>query len=66
MDPFTVALAVFGIQKLRGKSTGRSFRDALLAAGGVQLGATAGIEGLKGFEAFGATGANSLGSGSLL
>lgn len=66
MDPFTVALAVFGVQKLRGKSTGRSFRDALLAAGGVQLGATAGIEGLKGFEALGATGANSLGSGSFL
>ena len=66
MDPFTVALAVFGVQKLRGKSTGRSFRDALLAAGGVQLGAAANIEGLKGFEALGATGANSLGSGSFL
>ena len=66
MDPFTVALAVFGVQKLRGKSTGRSFRDALLAAGGVQLGATAGIEGLKGFEALGASGAQSLGSGSFL
>ena len=60
MDPFTVALAVFGIQKLRGKSTGRSFRDALLAAGGVQLGATAGIEGLQGFQQFGASGANAL------
>lgn len=66
MDPFTVALAVFGIQKLRGKSTGRSFRDALLAAGGVQLGATAGIEGFKGFEALGATGDFSLGSGNFL
>jgi hypothetical protein len=66
MDPFTVALAVFGVQKLRGKSTGRSFRDALLAAGGVQLGAAASIEGLQGFEALGATGANSLGSGSFL
>ena len=66
MDPFTVALAVFGVQKLRGKSTGRSFRDALLAAGGVQLGATAGIEGLKGFEALGATGDFSLGSGNFL
>jgi len=60
MDPFTVALAVFGVQKLRGKSTGRSFRDALLAAGGVQLGATAGIEGLQGFSGLGATGANAL------
>jgi hypothetical protein len=60
MDPFTVALAVFGVQKLRGKSTGRSFRDALLAAGGVQLGATAGIEGLQGFSGLGASGANAL------
>ena len=60
MDPFTVALAVFGVQKLRGKSTGRSFRDALLAAGGVQLGATAGIEGLSGFSGLGATGTNAL------
>ena len=60
MDPFTVALAVFGIQKLRGKSTGKSFRDALLAAGGVQLGAAAGIEGLQGFSGLGASGANAL------
>ena len=50
MDPFTVALAVFGIQKLRGKSTGRSFRDALLAAGGTQL---AGMGGVGEFQAFG-------------
>jgi hypothetical protein len=65
MDPFTIALAVFGVQKLRGQSTGKSFRDALLAAGGVQLGASAGLEGFKGFEALGASGANSLGSGTL-
>lgn len=50
IDPFTAALAVFGVQKLRGKSTSRSFRDALLAAGGVQLGASAGVGGLQGFE----------------
>ena len=43
MDPFTVALAVFGVQKLRGKSTGRSFRDAILAAGGVQLAGMGGV-----------------------
>jgi hypothetical protein len=52
MDPFTVALAVFGVQKLRGQSTGKSFRDALLAATGAQaLSATnVGAElGLKGF-----------------
>jgi hypothetical protein len=60
MDPFTVALAVFGVQKLRGKSTSRSFRDALLAAGGVQLGASAGIGGLQGFSGLGATGTNAL------
>jgi hypothetical protein len=36
MDPFTIALAVFGVQKLRGQSTGKSFRDALLAATGAQ------------------------------
>jgi hypothetical protein len=42
MDPFTIALAVFGVQKLRGQSTGKSFRDALLAATGAQaLSATA-------------------------
>jgi hypothetical protein len=52
MDPFTIALAVFGVQKLRGQSTGKSFRDALLAATGAQaLSATnVGAElGLKGF-----------------
>ena len=51
MDPFTVALAVFGVQKLRGQSTGKSFRDALLAATGAQalsatnVGASMGIQG---------------------
>ena len=34
MDPLTLALATFGIQKLRGKSTGRSFRDAFIVGGG--------------------------------
>jgi hypothetical protein len=53
MDPFTVALAVFGVQKLRGQSTGKSFRDALLAATGTQalsatnVGASMGIEGFS-------------------
>jgi hypothetical protein len=58
MDPFTIALAVFGVQKLRGQSTGKSFRDALLAATGAQaLSATAvGADiGIKGFGALGAT-----------
>jgi len=34
MDPFTLALATFGVQKLRGKSTKRSLRDAFLVGGG--------------------------------
>ena len=34
MDPFTIALATFGVQKLRGKSTKRSLRDAFLVGGG--------------------------------
>ena len=38
MDPITLALATFGIQKLRGKSTKRSFRDALIAGGIGQFG----------------------------
>ena len=58
MDPFTVALAVFGVQKLRGQSTGKSFRDALLAATGTQLAGMGGVgEGLGAFQpqAFGST-----------
>ena len=42
MDPITLALATFGIQKLRGKSTKRSFRDALIAGG---IGQVAGMQG---------------------
>jgi len=42
MDPFTIALATFGVQKLRGKSTKRSLRDAFLVGGGsYALGQTA-------------------------
>ena len=50
MDPFTIALATFGIQKLRGKSTKRSIRDAAIAAGIGQLG---GMAGVGPFQAFG-------------
>jgi hypothetical protein len=53
MDPFTVALAVFGVSKLTGSSTKNSLRNALLAAGGTQL---AGMGGVEGFQAFGQTG----------
>ena len=43
MDPFTIALATFGIQKLRGKSTKRSLRDAAIAGGIGQLAGMAGF-----------------------
>jgi len=33
MDPFTLALATFGVQKLRGKSTKRALRDAAIIGG---------------------------------
>ena len=33
MDPFTLALATFGVQKLRGKSTKRALRDAAIVGG---------------------------------
>ena len=57
MDPFTLALATFGVQKLRGKSTKRSLRDALMIGGMGQLGGMAGVGGL---QAFGQTGASIL------
>lgn len=34
IDPFTIALATFGIQKLRGKSTRMALKDAALMGGG--------------------------------
>jgi hypothetical protein len=43
MDPFTIALATFGVQKLRGKSTKRSLRDAAIAAGIGQFAGMAGF-----------------------
>ena len=43
MDPFTIALATFGVQKLRGKSTKRSIRDAAIAAGIGQFAGMAGF-----------------------
>jgi len=62
MDPFTLALATFGVQKLRGKSTKRSLRDALMIGGLGQLGGMAGVGGLS---AFGQTGANTLAGSTL-
>ena len=52
MDPLTLAVATFGIQKLRGKSTGRSLRDAFMIGGLGQLG---GMAGMGGMQAFGKT-----------
>jgi hypothetical protein len=43
MDPFTLALATFGVQKLRGKSTKRALRDAALIGGGSYALGAAGI-----------------------
>jgi len=50
MDPFTLALATFGIQKLRGKSSKRSLRDALMIGG---IGQMAGTQGWGGMQSFG-------------
>ena len=52
MDPFTIALATFGVQKLRGKSTRTSLKDAATMAG---LGQFAGMAGFGPFQAFGST-----------
>ncbi len=52
MDPITLALATFGVQKLRGRSTKRAFRDALLMGGIGQLG---GMAGMPGMQAYGQT-----------
>ena len=56
MDPLTLAVATFGIQKLRGKSTKRALRDAAFIAGGTQLlGSTSFGQGL-GIQGFGGAG----------
>ena len=34
MDPFTLALATFGVQKLRGKSTKQALQSAAIVGGG--------------------------------
>ena len=43
MDPFTIALATFGVQKLRGKSTKRALRDAAIVGGGSYALGAAGV-----------------------
>ena len=61
MDPITLALATFGIQKLRGKSTKRSFRDALIVGGIGQLGSMTSAGQGMGLSGFG-TGTGQLGA----
>jgi len=53
MDPFTIALATFGVQKLRGKSTNRALRDGLIAGGIGQLGSMTGAGQSMGLQGFG-------------
>ena len=48
-----MALATFGVQKLRGKSTKRSFRDALMIGGLGQLGGMTAAGQNAGLTAFG-------------
>jgi len=46
MDPFTLALATFGVQKLRGKSTRTALKDAALVGGTTYgIGALGGMQG---------------------
>ena len=49
MDPFTLALATFGVQKLRGKSTRTALKSAAIVGGGSQLAGMAGVGGIKAF-----------------
>ena len=58
MDPFTLALATFGIQKLRGKSTRTALQSAALIGGGAY-----GLGKLGGVEAFQGSPLSSLGFG---
>ena len=63
MDPFTLALATFGVQKLRGKSTRTALKDAALV-GGVTYGAGK-FGGIETFQkpAFSSLGLGSAGAG---
>ena len=59
MDPFTIALATFGVQKLRGKSPRTALQDAALVGG-----ATYGLGKFGGVEAFQKPAFSSLGLGT--
>jgi hypothetical protein len=58
MDPFTLALATFGIQKLRGKSTRSALQSAAIIGGGAY-----GLGKLGGVKAFQGSPLSSLGLG---
>jgi hypothetical protein len=63
MDPFTLALATFGVQKLRGKSTKKALQSAALIGGGAYaFGAAAGKGMIPGVTA--GQGIGSIGQGS--
>jgi hypothetical protein len=70
MDPFTIALATFGIQKLRGKSTNRALRDAAIAGGIGQFAGMPGVgQGTMGSfapQAFGQSAANKVAGDTLM
>ena len=64
MDPFTIALATFGVQKLRGKSTKRALRDAAIVGGASygfgQLAAAGKIPGVTAGQGIGRIGQGSM------
>jgi len=62
IDPFTIALATFGIQKLRGKSTRMALKDAALMGGGA-YGLSAFAPGLASSIGVGGPAGSSLGIG---
>jgi len=67
MDPFTIALATFGVQKLRGKSTKRALRDAAIVGGASygfgQMAAAGKIPGVTAGQGIGRIGQGTMFSG---
>ena len=67
MDPFTLALATFGVQKLRGKSTRTALKSAAIVGGGAfgfqQLAAAGSIPGVTAGQGFGKIGSGNAFSG---
>ena len=67
MDPFTLALATFGVQKLRGKSTRTALKSAAIVGGGAfgfqQLAAAGSIPGVTAGQGLGKIGSGNAFSG---